>query len=150
MNKVFLIGRFCKDPELKKTTSGKSFCSFALAVDKGGGDKSADFIDVVAWEKTAEFICKWFGKGAPIVIEGTLATRMYEDRGSNKRKAVEVIARNVEFVPKTAGAAEHGQNASFDRNAASVIGTDENASVSLAEAENGFTEVYIDDEDLPF
>ena len=75
MNFVLLMGRFVADPELKKTTSGKSVCAFTLAVDKGK-DRGADFIDTVAWEKTAEFICKYFKKGSPIVIEGAVQTRI--------------------------------------------------------------------------
>lgn len=104
MNKVTLIGRLAADPELKTTQSGLSVTSFTLAVTrKGSTDNVTDWIDIVAWRKTAEFICKYFKKGSPIVIEGNLQTRMWEDKTTQKRKAVEVIAETVEFVPKSKG-----------------------------------------------
>ena len=151
MNFVLLMGRFVADPELKKTTSGKSVCAFTLAVDKGK-DRGADFIDTVAWEKTAEFICKYFKKGSPIVIEGAVQTRTYEDKNGQKRKAVEINAKNAEFVPKNAGTNAEGQEASFGARADILTPADENTvqsrTVAYGNADD-FTEIY-DDSDLPF
>lgn len=96
INNVVLMGRLCADPELKTTQSGLSVTSFALAVDKGK-DKGADFIDIVAWRDTADFINKYFDKGSMIAIVGSIQTRTYEDKNGNKRKAVEVVAREVSF-----------------------------------------------------
>lgn len=96
LNNVVLMGRLCADPELKTTQSGVSVTSFALAVDKGK-DKGADFIDIVAWRDTADFINKYFDKGSMIAIVGSIQTRTYEDKNGNKRKAVEVVAREVSF-----------------------------------------------------
>lgn len=102
MNKVTIIGRFVADPELKTTNSGKSVTSFTLAVDRPyikGSDRQADFLDVVAWKSTAEFICKYFTKGDPIVVEGAIQTRNWEDKHGQKRKETEIVAENVEFLP---------------------------------------------------
>ena len=95
MNLVCLIGRLTKDPELKTTQSGKSVCSFSLAVD---GVKDTDFIDCVAWNKTAENLAKFKKKGEQIAITGRLTTRNYEDRNGNKRKAVEVTVNDLQFI----------------------------------------------------
>lgn len=96
MNTVALIGRLTMNPELKSTTSGKCVTSFCIAVDRTYG-KDTDFIDVVAWEKTAEFVSRYFEKGSLIAITGEIQTRNFEDKNGNKRKAVEVIARQVSF-----------------------------------------------------
>lgn len=103
MNKTLLIGRLAADPELRQTGSGIEVTSFTIAVDRPfqkDGEKETDWIDIVAWRKTAEFICKYFQKGSPIVIEGTIQTRNWEDKNGNKRKSVEILAENVEFVPR--------------------------------------------------
>lgn len=106
MNVVTIIGRLAADPELKTTGSGISVTNFCVAVDRKvtkGEDKITDWIDVVAWRNTAEFICKYFQKGSPIVVTGSLQTRMWDDKSGQKRKTVEVIADSVEFVPKAKG-----------------------------------------------
>ena len=114
MNFVLLMGRFVADPELKKTTSGKSVCAFTLAVDKGK-DRGADFIDTVAWEKTAEFICKYFKKGSPIVIEGAVQTRTYEDKNGQKRKAVENQCEECGVCPEERRNERRGAGSKFRR-----------------------------------
>lgn len=102
------MGRVVADPELKQTGSGISVCSFTLAVDRPGKDSGTDFLDCVAWRNTAEFFCKWFQKGSPVVVEGSLQTRTYEDKAGQKRKAVEIVVNNIFFVPKAKGASvEH-------------------------------------------
>ena len=109
MNNVNLIGRLAADPELKTTGSGVSVTNFAIAVDRKGtkGEtKITDWLDIVAWRNTAEFVCKYFQKGSPIVIEGSIQTRMWEDGDGKKRKTVEIVADNVEFVPKAKGEAQ--------------------------------------------
>lgn len=122
MNKIVLIGRLAADPELKTTTSGLSVTSFTIAVDrKGRTDRVTDWIDIVAWRKTAKFICNYFKKGSPIVIDGNLQTRIWEDKDGKKRKTVEVIAESVEFVPRSGGeqpqetaqSVAHGSNKDF-------------------------------------
>lgn len=100
INTVVLMGRLTADPELRTTTSGNSVTSFTVAVDrnyKQGEERQADFINVVAWKGTADFVSTYFKKGQMIAIEGRLETRNYEDKNGNKRTATEVIANNVSF-----------------------------------------------------
>ena len=97
MNLVCLIGRLTKDPELKTTQNGKSVVTFSLAVD-GFKKGETDFIDCVAWNKTAENLAKFKKKGEQIAITGRLTTRNYEDRNGNKRKAVEVTVNDLQFI----------------------------------------------------
>lgn len=102
INRVVLMGRLVADPELKTTTNGISVTSFRIAVDrayvKSGEDRKADFIDIVAWRQTAEFVCRNFSKGSLIAIDGQLQSRNYETKDGQKRTAVEVIADNVSFT----------------------------------------------------
>ena len=101
LNCVTLIGRLTADPELRTTTSGKSVATFRIAVDraytKPGEQKQADFINIVAWESSANFVTRYFTKGSMIAIRGEIQTRNYEDSSGNKRTAFEVIAREVRF-----------------------------------------------------
>lgn len=101
INNVTILGRLTATPELKTTQSGNSVTSFTVAVDRkytpSGQERQTDFIDVVAWRNTAEFISKYFRKGEMIAVEGELQTRLYEDKHGNKRKAVEVVVSNVSF-----------------------------------------------------
>ena len=101
-NKAVLIGRLTAAPELKITQSGVSVCSFTLAVNRNfkgqDGERKADFINIVTWRQTAEFVSGFFHKGDPIGIEGSIQTRNYEDKNGNKRTAVEVVADGAFFV----------------------------------------------------
>lgn len=105
-NKVILIGNLCADPELKQTPSGVGVTSFHLAVGRRKAAKEkepqTDFINVVAWRSTAEFICKYFQKGKSILIVGSLRTRTWNDQNGPKRYATEVIAEEARFVEKKA------------------------------------------------
>ncbi len=103
INVVVLMGRLTADPELKQTATGTAVTSFSIAVErsfanKQTGERQADFINIVAWRQTAEFICKYFRKGSMIAIEGSLQTRSYEDKEGNKRTVYEVVASNVSFT----------------------------------------------------
>ncbi len=101
LNCAVIMGRLVADPELRTTASGVSVTSFAVAVDRRFAnkdeEKQADFIDVIAWRQSAEFVCKYFRKGSPIAVQGSIQTRTYEDKDGNKRKAVEIVADNVSF-----------------------------------------------------
>ena len=107
MNKVTLIGRLTADPELRQTGEGTNVTNFTLAVTRPYSGKESepqtDWIDIVAWRNTAEFVCKYFQKGSPIVVEGSIQTRIWEDKAGQKRKSVEIVAENVEFVPRVKG-----------------------------------------------
>lgn len=108
INSVVLMGRLTSDPELRTTQSGKSVVSFSLAVDRDfqqSGEKQADFISVVAWGKTAEFIDKYFRKGRMIAVVGRIQTRTYTDKDGNNRKVVEVVADKVSFTGEKADTA---------------------------------------------
>lgn len=101
LNCVTLMGRLTADPELRTTTSGKSVCTFGIAVDrsfvKQGEQRQADFITIVAWGSTADFVARYFSKGSMIALQGSIQTRNYEDKDGNKRTAFEVVAREVSF-----------------------------------------------------
>ena len=101
LNKVIIMGRLVKDPELRRTQSGTAVTSFRLAVDRDfkgqDGSKQADFFDVVAWRATAEFVSKYFTKGRMAVVEGRLQTRDWTDREGGKRVATEIVADNIYF-----------------------------------------------------
>lgn len=99
MNRVVLIGRLTGDPQLRYTNSNKPVCSFSIAVNKRiNGENSADFINCVAWNTTAEFITKYFKKGQAIAIVGRLQNRSYEDDKGQKRSVIEVVVEETEFV----------------------------------------------------
>ena len=97
LNKAILNGRLTKAPELKQTNSGKSVCGFTIAVDRSRDREKTDFIPIVAWGKTAEFVNQWFGKGDLITIVGRIEVRNYEDKNGNKRTSTEIIAEEVLF-----------------------------------------------------
>lgn len=100
MNNVSLIGRLTADPELKHTQNGKAYTRFTVAVDrpvKSGEEKQADFINIVAWNQTAEFVCKYFSKGQRIALTGTIRTGDYTDKDGKKHYTFDVWANNVEF-----------------------------------------------------
>ena len=101
MNNIVLMGRLTKDPELRSTSNGNSVCSFTLAVDRNfaadGKERESDFIPVVAWRGTADFVSKYFQKGSMMAVQGALQTRKYEDKDGNKRTAFEVIASQISF-----------------------------------------------------
>ena len=142
LNCVTLMGRLVADPELRTTGTGKSVCTFRIAVDrsfaKAGEQRQADFITIVAWENTANFVCRYFAKGSMIAVQGSIQTRQYEDNTGAKRTAYEVLAREVSFCGSKA---ETGTVAPAAAPAAAP--TYQNAVPS------DFEEIT-DDEDLPF
>ena len=101
INNVSLMGRLTATPERKTTTSGKAVTSFTIAVERRfapqGEERQTDFINCVAWGKTAEFVCKWFAKGDMIAVIGEIQTRNYNDKNGNNRIAVEVVVGQVSF-----------------------------------------------------
>ena len=106
LNVVAIMGRLVADPQLRQTQTGKNVASFRIACDRGrkdaNGQSQADFIDVVAWDRTAEFVCRYFSKGSLIAIDGRLQSRSYQDKAGNNRTAVEIVANNVNFAaPKS-------------------------------------------------
>ena len=101
LNRIILMGRLTRDPELRRTQSGTAVTSFSLAVDRDfknqAGEKETDFIDIVAWRSTAEFVCNYFTKGRMAIVEGRLQIRDWKDRDGNNRRSAEVLADNIYF-----------------------------------------------------
>lgn len=98
INKAILMGRLTRDPELRHTGSGTPVCSFSIAIDNGYGDnRSTDFINCVAWNKTAEFVEKYFSKGRMIIVIGRIQTRTWEGQDGKKNYVTEVVASEVAF-----------------------------------------------------
>ena len=146
VNCAVIMGRLVADPELRTTGNGTSVTSFAVAVDRrfarSGEDRQTDFIDVIAWRQTADFVCKYFRKGSMIAIQGYIQTRTYEDKNGNKRKAVELVADNVSFC----GSKAETGSGSFNRDD-SFMNAQPAPSYSTADA-GDFKE--IPEDDLPF
>lgn len=109
LNKAILMGRLTADPELRHTQSNIPVTSFTLAVDRTfGKEKQTDFLDIVAWRNTAEFVSKWFSKGMLVAVSGRMQTRIWEDKQGNKRKTTEVVADEVFFAEGKRGQEEEG------------------------------------------
>jgi single-strand DNA-binding protein len=141
MNKVILVGRLTKDPELRATTSGTPVCSFSVACDrkyiKQGEERKADFINCIAWQKSAESISKFFTKGHRIALEGTLQVRPWKDKDGKTNYTTEVIVESWEFAQSKS---ETQQTTTLPH---------QNATESNFDADiDGF--IPIEDEDLPF
>lgn len=140
LNNIIIMGRLTRDPELRRAQSGAAVTSFTLAVDRDfkgqDGQKETDFIDVVAWRNTAEFVSKYFSKGRMAVVEGRLQIRDWTDKEGNKRRSAEVVADSMYFgdskreggdAPRPAGRA-----------------------VDVLPSENEFSEINGEDGELPF
>ena len=101
LNRIVLMGRLTRDPELRRTQSGTAVVSFSIACDRDyaaqGAEKETDFVDIVAWRNTAEFVSKYFTKGRMAVVSGRLQIRNWQDKEGNKRRSAEVVADNVYF-----------------------------------------------------
>ena len=101
LNHIVLMGRLTRDPELRRTGSGVAVASFTLAVDRDfasqGGEKETDFVDIVAWRSTAEFVSKYFAKGRMIIVDGRLEMRDWTDKEGNKRTSAEIVVNNAYF-----------------------------------------------------
>lgn len=162
LNVVAIMGRLVADPELRSTQSGVSVCSFRIACDRNyapqGQQRQADFIDIVAWRQTAEFVCKYFQKGSMIAIDGSLQTRQYTDKNGNNRTAVEVLANNVSFT----GSKNSSNNGNGNSNGGSYQSTPSyqsarpaapavvEAAPSYSAGSNDDFAVIDDSDDLPF
>lgn len=155
MNNVSLIGRLTADPELKHTQSGIASTRFSIAVDrqfvKQGEERQADFINIVAWRQTAEFICKYFSKGQRIAITGSIRTGSFTGQDGNKRYTFEVQADNVEFCePKRDSSGSSYNNRGNDSYSRQSYRQEAPAAPSYSSGDNGdFVDMPID-EDLPF
>lgn len=130
INKVVLMGRLVSDPELKNTNTGKEVTSFRIAVDRGyvkkDEERKADFFDIVAWGKTAAFVCQYFKKGNLIAVDGRLESRTYQAKDGSNRYVVEVIANNVSFTgERRSDSTSHSNNAKATKTPAPETGIDD-------------------------
>jgi len=147
MNNIALMGRLTRDPVLRKTQSGLPVASFSLAVDRGyspkdGGDRQTDFIDVVVWRGTAEFVSRYFSKGQMAAVTGRLQIRDWTDREKNKRRNAEVVADSVYFT---------GGKKSREENFSPADSVDYMKPGYAATVESSdFEDLDVDDGDLPF
>ena len=118
LNKIILMGRLCTNPELRRTGSGTAVTSFSLACDRDfksqSGEKETDFIEVVAWKNTAEFVSKYFSKGRMAVVEGRLQIRDWTDKAGNKRITAEIVADNVYFADSKRSESNDNQKENFN------------------------------------
>ena len=118
LNKIIIMGRLTRDPELRRTGSGTAVTSFSLACDRDfksqSGDKETDFIEVVAWKNTAEFVSKYFSKGRMAVVDGRLQIRDWTDKTGNKRTTAEVVADNVYFADSKRSESNDNQRENFN------------------------------------
>ena len=160
LNRVILMGRLVAAPELKTTSSGISVTSFRIAVDrnyvKQGEERKADFIDIVCWRQTAEFVCRYFGKGAMIAVEGQLQTRTYQAKDGTNRYVVEVVADNVSFTGERResnsnyGGQSYGGNQGYSAPAPQSYQAPAQPQPSYQSGSNAdFQDMPLDD-DLPF
>ncbi|MBP3510087.1 single-stranded DNA-binding protein [Oscillibacter sp.] len=147
LNKIILMGRLTRDPELRRTGSGTAVTSFSLAVDRDfksqSGEKETDFIDIVAWRGTAEFVSKYFTKGRMAVVEGRLQIRDWTDKDGGKRRSAEVVADNVYFGDsKRDGAGDYG--------AAPAYSAPSRPAAAPMSGHSDFAEIGEEDGELPF
>lgn len=134
LNHIVIMGRLTRDPELKRTPGGTAVTSFSLAVDRDfksqSGEKETDFIDVVAWKHTAEFVCSYFSKGRMAAVEGRLQVRDWRDKDGHNRRTAEVVADHVYFADS-----KQSQKQNFD---------------NLSERMDGYAEIGDEDGETPF
>ena len=150
LNKIVLMGRLTRDPELRRTDSGIAVASFTLACDRDysgtdGAEKQTDFVDIVAWRHTAEFVSKYFAKGRMAVVSGRLQIRLWTDKEGNKRRSAEIVAESVYFgdSKRDGNGQQSGQQQPSQASYQDAPGYD-SAYVS------DFAQIEDDDSDLPF
>ena len=153
LNKIFIMGRLTRDPELRHTQSGTAVANFTLAVgrdfkDKQTGERATDFIDVVAWRQTAEFVSHYFSKGRMAVVEGRLQIRDWTDKDGNKRRSAEVVADSVYFGDSKREGVSSGQE-SYSCGYGGYS-TPAGGYPAQSDPDSEFAELTTDDGNLPF
>jgi single-strand DNA-binding protein len=157
MNKVFLIGRLTRDPELRYTGNNTAVASFSIAVNRNftnqSGEREADFINIVVWRKQAENVKNYLTQGSQVAIDGRIQTRSYDDQDGKKRYVTEVVADNVEFLGSKASSQQGGNNTStnseptpydFGGSEPSTTAVDSNPFADFGSS------IEISDDELPF
>ena len=154
LNKIILMGRLTRDPELRHTQTGTAVASFSLAVDRdfkdrNTGEKATDFIDIVAWRQTGEFVSKYFTKGRMAVVEGRLQMRDWTDKEGNKRRAAEVVADNVYFGDSKRDGDGGGFSSGYSQGGWSAPASNSGYGAPPADGDQ-FADLSDDDGRLPF
>ena len=147
LNSVIMMGRLTAEPELRRTQSDIPVTSFTIAVErsfaKQGAERQTDFFDVVAWNRQADFVCKYFHKGQLVAVQGRLETRSYEDKNGNRRKAYEIIADSLHFA--------EGKRDGYGAAPAPRYDQDSQVPPAFSNADSGdFEEITTMGDDLPF
>ena len=154
LNHIVLMGRLTRDPELRHTGSGIAVASFALAVDRDfksqDGEKETDFIDIVAWRNTAEFVSKYFSKGRMAVVSGRLQIRNWTDKEGNKRRSAEVVADNIYFGDSRKDNASGGYGDAGGNSFQAPSQSSYSDFSAPAQSDNAFSMLDSDDTGLPF
>ena len=160
LNRIVIMGRLTRDPELRRTQNGTAVTSFSVAVDRDfksreSGEKATDFIDVVAWRQTAEFVCQYFTKGRMAVVEGRLQIRDWKDKDGNNRRSAEVVADNIYFGDSKRDSADGGFNQSqgYAQSFNQIPQQPQpayQASQNVSAASSDFSMLSDDDPELPF
>lgn len=150
LNKVILMGRLTRDPELRHTQADVPVASFSLAVDRGfsrrdENQQNVDYINIVAWRSTAEFVSKWFSKGQLVAVSGRLQVRSYKDRDGNNRTACEVVADEVFFAES-----KRDSSASAPSFASAPSAASDTGAFNSVSSGSDFEELVGDDGELPF
>ena len=159
LNHIVLMGRLTRDPELRRTGSGVAVASFSLAVDRDfqnreSGERETDFIDIVAWRSTAEFVSKYFTKGRMAVVSGRLQIRNWTDKEGNKRRSAEVVADNVNFGDSKRDGQDGGFHQSYgggqNYGGSQMFSQSPAMSAPQPAPEHDFAPIEDDDSELPF
>ena len=166
LNKAILMGRLTRDPELRYTQSNIPVVTFSIAVDRNysnnGGDRQTDFIDIVAWRRTAEFVSQWFTKGQMIVVVGSIQSRRWQDKNGNNRTSIEVVADEVQFGEskrsRESGGSYPNNNGGYPQNGgyqnpnpyAAPQQSAPAPSFDMPEVNSDFAEISDDDGEVPF
>lgn len=156
MNKVILVGRLTQDPEMRYTQSGTPVASFTLAVNRRfanqQGEREADFINIVVWQKLAENCANYLNKGSQVAVEGRLQIRSYDDRQGIRRKAAEVVANEVEFLsrPREGGAPQSTSAPRGPAPGGASGGGTQGGAGSTMDGEGFGSEISFNEEEIPF
>lgn len=167
LNKAILMGRLTRDPELRYTQSNIPVVTFSIAVDRNysgnNGDRQTDFIDIVAWRRTAEFVSQWFTKGQMIVVVGSIQSRRWQDKNGNNRTSIEVVADEVQFGESKRSRESGGnypnnnggypQNGGYSNNPNPYAAPQQSApapSFDMPAGNSDFSEISDDDGEVPF
>ena len=149
LNKAILMGRLTRDPELRYTQSNLPVVSFSIAVDRNynsnGGERQTDFIDIVAWRRTAEFVSQWFTKGMMIIVTGSIQSRNWQDKNGNNRTSVEVVADEVQF-----GETKKSRESNAGYQGGHTPAPQQAPSFDMPAGNSDFSEISDDDGEVPF